>query len=116
MKSNVDKLDIDKLKNAPTNLGNLESKADKLDVDKLGPLFHLVDLSKIRDVVKNDALKKDVYNIKIKNIEYKISNINNLVTYASRNAKGEIPNTTNLATTAALTAVENNIINLVKKN
>ena len=27
-------LDIDKLKNVPSNLGNLKSKVDKLDVDK----------------------------------------------------------------------------------
>ena len=37
LKSNVDKLDIDKLKNVPTNLSNLKSKVDKLDVDKLVP-------------------------------------------------------------------------------
>ena len=30
LKSNVDKLDIDKLKNVPTNLSNLKSKVDKL--------------------------------------------------------------------------------------
>ena len=35
LKLNVDKLDIDKLKNVPTNLSNLKSKVDKLDVDKL---------------------------------------------------------------------------------
>ena len=34
LKSNVDKLDIDKLKNVPTNLTNLKNKVDKLDVDK----------------------------------------------------------------------------------
>ena len=33
LKSDVDKLDIDKLKNVPTNLSNLKSKVDKLDVD-----------------------------------------------------------------------------------
>ena len=33
-KSNVDKLDIDKLKNDLTNLSNLKSKEDKLDVDE----------------------------------------------------------------------------------
>ena len=36
--SNVDKLDIDKLKNVPTNLSNLKSKVEKLDVDKLVPV------------------------------------------------------------------------------
>ena len=34
-KSNVDKLDIDQLKNIPINLSNLKSKVDKLDGDKL---------------------------------------------------------------------------------
>ena len=38
LKSNVDKLDIDKLKNVPTNLSNLKSKIDKLDIDKSVPL------------------------------------------------------------------------------
>ena len=33
LKSDVDKLDIDKLKNVPTNLSNLKSKVDQLDVD-----------------------------------------------------------------------------------
>ena len=35
LKSDVDKLDIDKLKKVPTNLNNLKCKVDKLDVDKL---------------------------------------------------------------------------------
>ena len=55
------------MKNVPTSLGNLKSKPDKLDVDKLVPLP--VDLSKLRNVVKNDVVEKDVYNAKIKNIE-----------------------------------------------
>ena len=39
-----------------TNLSNLKSEADKLDVDKLMPVP--TDLSKLSDVVKNDAVKK----------------------------------------------------------
>ena len=66
LKSNVNKLNIDKLKNVPTNLSNLESKVNKLDVDKLVPVR--VDLSKLSDVVKNDVVKTDAYNAKIKNI------------------------------------------------
>ena len=42
-----------------TNLANLETEVDKLDTDKLVPV--LVDLSKLSDVVKNDVVKKDVY-------------------------------------------------------
>ena len=94
----------------PTNLSNLKSKVDELDVDKLVPVP--VDLTKLCDVVKNDVVKKDVYNAKIKNIDDKIPDISNLATNASVNAKinevkGEIHNITNLATTTALTAVEN---------
>ena len=44
LKSNVEKLDTDKLNIVPTNLSNLESKVDKLDVDKLVPFR--TDLSK----------------------------------------------------------------------
>ena len=47
LKLNVDKLDIDKFKNVPTNLSNLKSKED---VDKLLPVA--VDLSKLSDTVK----------------------------------------------------------------
>ena len=99
LKSNLDKLDIDKLKNLPFNLSNLKSKVDKLDVDKLVPVP--ADLSKLSDAVKNDVLKKDEYNVKIKNIEDKIPDITNLATKTTLNAKtnevkGEIPNITNL--------------------
>ena len=56
LKSDVDKLDIGKLKNVPKNLSNLKNKLDKLDFDKLVPA--LVDLSKLSDVVKNNVVKK----------------------------------------------------------
>ena len=48
-------------------------KVYKLDVDKLVPVP--IDLSKLSDVVKNDVVKKAVYNAKIKNIEDKIPHI-----------------------------------------
>ena len=50
LKSNVDKLDIDKLRNVPTNLSNLKIKVDKLVVDKLIPIP--VNVSKLSDAVK----------------------------------------------------------------
>ena len=122
LKSDVDKLGIDKLKNVPTNLSNLKSAVYKLDVDKFVPVP--VDLSKLSDVVKSDVVKKDVYNANMRNIEDKLPDFTNLATITSLNAKinevkGEIPSINNLATTAALTDVENkipNISNLVKKS
>ena len=51
LKSNVDKLDFDKLKNVSSSLSNFESKVDKLDLDKFVPAP--VDLSKLSDAVKN---------------------------------------------------------------
>ena len=38
LKSNIEKLHIDQLKNVPANLNNLKSKVDKLDADKLVPV------------------------------------------------------------------------------
>ena len=109
-KSDLDKLDIDKVKNVPGGLRSLKNKVYQLDVVKLLPVP--VDLSKLNDIIKNDVDKKDVYNAKIKNTEHKIPDITKLATNASLNAttnevKVEIPNITNLATTAALTTVEN---------
>ena len=77
LKTEVDKLDIDKLKSLPTNLSNLKSKVDKWDTDKSAPVP--VDLSKLSNVLKNEVVKKTEYNVKIKNIEDKIPDITNLV-------------------------------------
>ena len=84
-KSNVDKLDIDQLKNIPINLSNLKSKVDKLDGDKLVNVP--VDWNKLSDIVKHDIVKKDVYNTKIKIVEDKIPDISNLATNTTLNAK-----------------------------
>ena len=46
------------------NLANSKSNVDKLDVDTLVPVP--VDLIKLSDAVKSDAVEKDVYNAKIK--------------------------------------------------
>ena len=88
----------------------MKSKVDKLDVDKLVPAF--VDLSKISNVIKNNVVKKYVYNAKIKNIEDKIPGITNLAINTSLNpkinkVKSEIPSITNLANETVLNAVEN---------
>ena len=53
-----------------TNLANLKTEVEKLYIDKLAPVP--VDLSKLSDVVKNDVFKKAVYDklvAKVNNIE-----------------------------------------------
>ena len=42
-----------------TILASLRTEVDKLDIDKLAPVS--VDLSKLSDVVKNNVVKKTVY-------------------------------------------------------
>ena len=42
-----------------TNLASLKTEVDKLDTDKLVPVP--VDLSKLSDVIKNNVVKKDAY-------------------------------------------------------
>ena len=103
-----------------TNLANLTTEVDKLDIDKLatGP----VDLSKLINVVKNDVVKKTVYD----KLVAKVDNIDTsgLVEKTDYNTKiaeieGKIPDISGLTTKAALTTVENkipSITGLVKKN
>ena len=125
-----------------TNLASFRTEVDKLDIDTLAPV--LVDLSKLSGVVKNDVVKKAVYDklvAKIKSIdtsafvlktnydmdkkklEDKIPNTSDLVKKTNYNPKiieieGKILDVSSLATKTALTTVENkipNINNLVKK-
>ena len=124
-----------------TNLANLKSEVDKLDIEKLVPVP--ADLSKLSDV-KNDAVKKGVYNklvAKVNNVdtsrfalktkydtdkselENKMPDTSGLVKKTDYNTKitdidGKIPDISNLATKTALMTVENkipNVNNLVKK-
>ena len=132
-----------------SNLANLKTEVDKLDVDKLAPVPN--DLAKLSHVVKNDVVKKTVYDklvAKVNNINvtgfvlkttYDIDNsvLEKKISYADKkipdtsepakktnsNAKiteieGKIPSITGLATNSALTTVENKIpgvSSLVKK-
>ena len=53
-----------------TNLATLKTEVDKLDIDKLAPVP--TDLSKLSNVVKNDVVKKDVFDklvTKVNNID-----------------------------------------------
>ena len=107
----------------------LKTEADKLDIDRLAPVP--VDLSKLSDVVKNDVIKKTVYD----KLVVKVNNIDNsdFVLKTNYNAdktelekkipdvtdlEKKIPDISNLATKAAFTNVKNKIpdvSSLVKK-
>ena len=53
-----------------TNLASLKTEVDKLDIDKLAPIP--ADFSKLSDVVKNDVVKKSAYEkmvAKVNNID-----------------------------------------------
>ena len=121
-----------------TNVANLKTEVDKLDIDKLVPV--LDDLSNLSDVVKNDVVKKNVYDkfvAKVNNIdtsdfvlktnyntdktelEKKIPNVTDFVKKAKlTELEDKIPDVSNLATKTALTTVENkkpDVYSLVKK-
>ena len=74
LKAEVDKLNIDELKNALTDLSNLKSKVEKIDIDKLDTDKLDIDLSKLSNVVKNNVVKEIhiVLRSKILKIKYLI--------------------------------------------
>ena len=111
---------------------------DTLDIDKLAPVP--VDLSKLSDVVKNDVVKKTVYDklaAKVNNIdtsdfvlktkyqtgktefEKKFSDLTDFIKKTNlTELENKVPDTSSLPTETALTAVENKIpsvSSLVKK-
>ena len=56
-----------------TNLAALKSEVDKIDVDKLKTVP--VDLAKLSNVVKNDVVKKAGYNTKVTSKESQIAGV-----------------------------------------
>ena len=111
-----------------TNLANLKTEVHKLGIYKLALVP--VDLRKLSDLVKNDLVKKTVYDklvAKVNNIdtsdfalktkyqtdktelEKKIPHLTDFVKESKLTELGnKIPEISNLATRTALTAVENN--------
>ena len=121
-----------------TNLANLKTEVDKLDIEKLAPVP--VDLSKLSDVVKNDVVKKSFYDklaAKVNNIdtsdfvlktkyqtgktelEKKISDLTDFVKKTNLiELENKVPDISSLPIKTPLTAVENKIpsvSSLVKK-
>ena len=56
-----------------TNLAALKTEVDKIDADKLKTVP--VDLAKLSNVVDNDVVKKTDYNTKVTNIESQIAGL-----------------------------------------
>ena len=56
-----------------TNLAALKTEVDKIDTDKLKTVPD--DLAKLSNVVKNDVVKKTHYNIKVSSIETQIAGV-----------------------------------------
>ena len=102
-----------------TNLASLKTETDKLDIDKLVPVP--VDLNKLSDVVKNDVVKKAVYNklvTKVNNIDISDFVLKTKYNTGKTELENKNPDVSNSATKTALSTVENNIrdvSNLVKK-
>ena len=121
-----------------TNLASLKTDADKLGIDKLAPVP--VDLSKLSDVAKNDV-KKTVYDklaaqvinidtsdfvLKTKHetdkteLKNKTPDLTGFVKTAKlTELENKIPDVSSLATKTTLTAVENkmpSVSSLIKKN
>ena len=114
-----------------TNLASLKTDADKLGIDKLAPVP--VDLSKLSDVAKNDV-KKTVYDklaaqvinidtsdfvLKTKyetdktELKNKTPDLTGFVKTAKlTELENKIPDVSSLATKTALTAVENKMPNV----
>ena len=73
MKAEFDKLDIKKVTNVSTSVNNLKTEVDKLDVGKLKTFP--VDLEKINDVADNEVDENTKFNTlrrKVNNLEKKI--------------------------------------------
>ena len=80
-----------------TNLASLKTEFDKLDIDKLVPV--LVDLSKLSDVVKNDVVKKDVYDklvAKVNSIDTTASVLKTKYDTDKLELENKLPDTTGL--------------------
>ena len=56
-----------------TNLASLKTEVDKIDTDKLKTVA--ADLTKLSNVVKNDVVKKTDYSTKVTNIESQIARL-----------------------------------------
>ena len=69
---NITRVDVSSFANK-TNLAALKTEVDKIDTDKLKTVP--ADLAKLSNVVNNDAVKKIDYNAKVTSIESQIARV-----------------------------------------
>ena len=123
LKTEVDKLDIDKLKSVPINLAKLSNVVKNVVVKKTeyDKLVNKVNGLYTTNFVLKTKYEKDESNFedKINKIDKKISNVSDLVKKSAlTDVENKIPDVSSLATKSALTVVENKIpdvSSLVKK-
>ena len=102
-----------------SNSANLKTEVDKLDIDKLAPVP--VDLSKLSDLVKNDVIKKTVYDKlvgKVNNIDTSDFVLKTKYNTDKTELEKKIPDVSNFIKKEKPTELENkipNVSNLVIK-
>ena len=77
LKTEVDKLNINKLVNVPTSLNNLKTKVEELDIGKLRKCSHR--LKKISDATDNEFANFITLETKVNNLEQDISDATALI-------------------------------------
>ena len=102
-----------------TNLAALKTDVDKIDADKLKTVP--VDLAKLSNVVKNEVVKKTDYNAKVTNIESQIAGATkNTLDNLGDITKLKAVDTSNFVLktklASAVTTLENKIDGVEKKN
>ena len=96
-----------------TNLAGLKTEVDKLDIDKLAPVP--VDLSKLSDVVKNDVVKKPVHDklvSKVNNIDTSEFVLKNKYQTDKAELAKKIPNANDYVKNTKLTELENKVLDI----
>ena len=91
-----------------TDLDSLKTEVDKLNIDKLAPVP--VDLSKLNDVVKNDVVKKTIYDklaVKMNNIDTSDFVLKTKYQIDKTELEKKIPDVTDFIKQIKLTELEN---------